>query len=342
MNLLYKHAEVAYMWSVDSCIYVKKKNNGLYSVFGKELIPMVNEINEEIDSFRFFNGWLIYKLINKRSTLFAIEGSCKNIVLFDEEKVFNISNGPLIHSKLPIIYYGKSDFMPLGMLLIDSELNIEQKEIRNIYSIRVDDFYFNKSNKSVFSYGGDHVMNYEVDIGNYGRNIKKHRDTGEILSDEPNEIDGELFSYQKLVYVPLKGGQLLALNASDGKKVWMWEHDRAGAYDMAGGSIYKQDGKEIFKIDAASGNLIKSAKFSEVDALDGFHASGPIWAYEDIIVVVDVLSGKICLLNRFNLEVIDFFTIKQKLPFNKDAIAWHDNKLYALDLENTLHILERE
>ncbi|WP_066633312.1 PQQ-binding-like beta-propeller repeat protein [Labilibacter marinus] len=339
MNLINKYEGVGSIWNTPDGIYAKKYNNGLYKIVDYVLISV---IKEEIDSFRIFDGKLVYKLVNSRSKLFSLEENNITEIVSDDDKVFNISSGVLIESNLPVIYYKKNDFMPSGMYLVGSNLKLEKVAISNVYSVQVGQYYFNKSNKEVFSYKEDHVVKFRIDISNYGRIIKKHRDTGEVLSDTPNEIDGELFSYKGLLYVPLKGGQLLALNAIDGKKAWIWEHDRLGAYGIVGDKIYKQDGKEIFEINALNGNLIRSKRFSEECALEGFHTSGPIWVYQDIIVVADVLSGKICMLDRTSLKVLEFFTINQKLPFSNNSIVWHNNQLHILDLENTLHIFEKE
>lgn len=223
--------------------------------------------------------------------------------------------------------------------------NLNKRDLGQYFRVRVilENLALDYSDKELIAHPFlEKEIVWQEDVSTFRRNIRKHRDTGEILSDEPNEIDGELFSYEGLIYVPLKGGQLLALNASDGKMVWIWEHDRLGAYGIEGDKIYKQDGKEVFEIDALNGSLLKSTKLSNDPSMHDFHASGPIWVYQDIIVVADVLSGKICMLDRLSFEVLDFFTINKKLPFNNDTIIWHENKLYVLDLENTLHIFEKE
>lgn len=222
--------------------------------------------------------------------------------------------------------------------------NLNKKDLGKYFriSITLENLALDYSNTEVVArpFFEEEIL-WKEDVSTFCRNIRKHRETGEVLSDGPNEIDGELFSYEGLLYVPLKGGQLLALNASDGKKVWIWEHDRIGAYGIVGDKIYKQDGKEVYEIDALTGSLLKTKKLSDAPSLQGFHASGPIWVYQDILVVADVLSGKICILDRLSFEILDFFTINKKLPFNNNTIIWHENRLYVLDLENTLHILSQ-
>ncbi|BDC98857.1 hypothetical protein [Persicobacter psychrovividus] len=338
MRLIKRNENIGLIRKADNSIYAKKINGGLCKIIDNECVTV---IQEEIDSFRVYDGKLVYKLFNHRSKLFSIEGDIITEIMSDDDKVSNISSGVLFESKLQIYYYINNDFLPSGMYLLGSDLELERSENISVYSTKIDQHYFNKSNKFVYSFNRHHEERYKIDISDYGRVIIRHRNTGEVLSDEPNEIDGELFRYQGLLYVPLKGGQLLALNASDGKKSWIWEHDRLGAYGIVGDKIYKQDGKEVFEIDANNGGLLKSKKFSDDALLVDFHATGPIWVYPDVIIVVDVLSGKICMLDRLSLKVIEFFTINKKLPFSNNAIVWNAGKLHILDLENTLHIFDQ-
>lgn len=337
MELIKTVKEIAYLWHIDS-IYVKAWRNRLYRLEDNNLTLL---IDGELEAFAIYKGDLIYQLVDDKSTIYILKGGESKQLLQDDNKEFSISAGVLVEDKLSVFFTKKDDFIPEGMYLIGIDLNPENVAITNVYSAQIGQRYFNKSNKEVFSYKEDHTEEFKIDISNYGRIIRKHRDTGEVLSDDPNEIDGELFSYKGLLYVPLKGGQLLALDASDGKKAWIWEHDRLGAYGIVDDKIYKQDGKEVFEIDAHNGRLLKSKKFSDEALLIGFHASGPIWVYHDVIVVVDVLSGKICMLDRLSFKVLEFFTINKKLPFDNHAIIWNADKLHILDLENTLHIFER-
>jgi len=339
MKLIKTIKKIAYLWHIDS-IYVKAWRNGLYKLEGNELNLL---IDGELEAFAIYSEDIVYQLVNDNSTIYIFKDGKSKQLLKDESVEFcSISTGDVIENKLSIYFTKKGEFIPEGMYLIGKDLKSEKAEITNVYSLQVGQYYFNKSNKEVFSYQKDHIQRFKIDIRTFGRNIKKHRDTGEVLSDEPNEIDGDLFGYEGLLYVPLKGGQLLALNAADGKKVWFLEHEISGAYHILDNFIYKKDGKQIYEIEAVSGKILRKKVFKEDKALINFFAAGPLWVFKEIIIVVDITNGKICIMDRISLQVLDFFSINQKLPYSPHAINWHENKLYVLDLENTLHIYEKD
>ena len=337
MKLTGKIESVLELWAFDQ-VYIKKE--GLLSIHKGELVEI---IKGNIASFSYFNDYLIYLMNDHHGKLFCKFSNGETKILVDDSDVefYNLSN-LLIDSKLPVYYSEKEGFLPIGMYLINSQLNVEQLEQVHSYAIKSENHYFRNTPKQIHAYNLDHQNEYILNISDYGRNIKKARDSGKILSDEPNEIDGNLFCYEGLLYVPLAGGQLLALNAESGKEIWMLEHEVSGAYQIIDSKIYKKDIKQIFEIDALTGEVLKHKELRKDPQTKEFSAAGPLWVYKDIIIATDVLKGEICLLERSSLSVIEFFTINKKLPFNNNAIAWYENELYVLDLENTLHIFKKE
>ena len=187
----------------------------------------------------------------------------------------------------------------------------------------------------------DGELKWEVKIENFGRNIAKDPKTGEVLWDKPNEIKEALLADDKNIYVPLTGGQLLALDAKTGEKVWMFDNEKLGKYQILDDKIYKGDGKSIIVYDKNNLKIEKKLYFKDVPILKNYIPAGPFLVYNDIIISTDVLYGKICLLNRQTLEVEEFFSLDKKLVNSKDAIIWNDNKLYVLDIDHTLHIFEK-
>ena len=174
------------------------------------------------------------------------------------------------------------------------------------------------------------------------KTIKAFKDTDLWTVDISNfegkatkEKDGELMGFENLLFVPLRGGQLLALNAETGEKAWMLEHEIGGQYANFGNKIYKKN-EFLYEIDALTGNVIREKNIR----LDGSIAVGPIWAYDDIIIIVNILYGDIVLLDRNTFSVKEKLNIGARMPHSKDNIIWHNQKLYVLDMANTLHIYE--
>jgi len=171
---------------------------------------------------------------------------------------------------------------------------------------------------------------WQTNISIYGKYIN--------LRDEqqPNEIDSDLMGFENLLFVPLRGGQLLALDVKTGEKVWMLEQDISGQYAIIEDKIYKKN-KILYEIDTHSGQVLR-----QKEDWSGFISAGPIWAYDDILIIVNILEGDVILLDRKTFEIKDKINIGSRIAHWKDNIIWHENKLYVLDLNNTLHIFENE
>jgi outer membrane protein assembly factor BamB len=175
----------------------------------------------------------------------------------------------------------------------------------------------------------------------HGRWIAKTR-KGEIVSDKPNEIDGNIFSYQNLVYVPLRGGQLLALNAKDGSMAWLFEQEVSGAYQLFGNKIYKKNVLAIYEIDALTGEILRTMPLDKNPDLHDKIFAGPLWVYDDIIIILHVPEGYIALIDRACLKVVDLFGIGFSIINWDKSVVWHENKLYVHDTAHNLHIFEKE
>lgn len=178
---------------------------------------------------------------------------------------------------------------------------------------------------------------------------------------EQNEIDGEFFYCEtlNLIYVPLAGGQLVALNTENGEIIWIKEHLvrrdgrlTSGKYGIFGDSIYKTDGLSIIELSAKTGEILKKLYFEDIqDVLneiknlnDNFICSGPINIYDDLLVLFSVRKSQIIVLSRKSFELEEFIHIPNipGIPNSKDSIAWNNNKLYVLDMDNILHIFKKE
>lgn len=180
---------------------------------------------------------------------------------------------------------------------------------------------------------------WQTDISSYGKYIN--------LRDEqqPNEIDGDLMGYENLLFVPLRGGQLLALDVDTGEKVWIQDYNngRSGFYTLYNDKIYKHDGLSLMEINAVTGEKIREMIFPEYkeNDLKTFYALHYFWVYNDVIIMYGH-KNRIALIDRECFNITEILVLPASLPASKDNIIWHDNKLYVLDLTNTLHIYERE
>jgi hypothetical protein len=180
---------------------------------------------------------------------------------------------------------------------------------------------------------------WQTDLSQIGANIKLDNSKA-----NNNEIDGELFGSETLglVYVPMAGGQLVALDINTGNVVWVCSTKGNGRYAIFEDKIYKES-DNLYVIDAASGAIIQQKDFEQIIP-EYFVPSGPVWVYPDVLILLSVREAKVALLNRETLELEDLVHIPNVpgIPHSKDVIVWNDNKLYVLDMERTLHIFEKE
>jgi len=180
---------------------------------------------------------------------------------------------------------------------------------------------------------------WKNDISRYGTN--KTLNSEQIV---PNEIDGDLMGFEDLLYVPLQGGQLLCLDINTGKQKWIQDYNgRFSSYSLYDDKIYKSDGLSLLEIDAKTGDTLRLKIFSESDEteLQIFHALNTFWTYEDVIILYG-LNNTVAILNKNNFSLFGFISLPASISTDKDNVIWHDEKLYVLDLTNTLHIFEME
>lgn len=320
----------------ESLFMINTKDRKLYQLNADNTLLKITE--EKVDSFIFYFNALffqsenaIYKLDPQKQLV--LKGSHNEIIGLQQY----LFNDQIVVSSTPV-----NDWMPNASYLIDSSLQYQKLNFAFRYDLNVGAIYANFNQNELITFSKTHEQLKKIEASKFSRNIAHHPKTGEVLWDKPNEIHERPIGDNEKIYVPLTGGQLVALYAESGEKAWLWEHHRTGTYQILGEYIYKQDGLSIFEIKTSDGTLNREKKFNDDPMVEGFHASGPLWVYEDVIIVCDVLYGKICMMDRSTLDVIEFFSLEKKLINSENAIAWHQEKLYVLDIDNTLHIFERE
>ncbi|WP_008637878.1 hypothetical protein [Bizionia argentinensis] len=160
----------------------------------------------------------------------------------------------------------------------------------------------------------------------------------------PNDLDGDLMGFEDSLYVPLQGGQLLCLDINTGQKKWIKDYNgRSGFYSLNNDKIYKHDGLSLLEIDAKTGLALRSKIFSESDEAEvqSFYSLNGFWTYEDVIILYG-LDNTVVMLNKHNFSLFGFISLPAPISTDKNNVTWDKNKLYVLDLSNTLHIFENE
>jgi outer membrane protein assembly factor BamB len=203
-------------------------------------------------------------------------------------------------------------------------------------------------------YSFDSVLKWQTNLSQIGEYIKLN---GTKASN--NEFDGDVFGNEKLdlIYVPMKSGELVALEAETGKVLWVKHYQvstrwgkHPGNYTIWEDKIYKTDGISLIEIDAVTGEWLKTINFEDIQPLllkeygqtETFYANGAFSVYDDVVVMYEVSNCQVLLIDRKKFVFKDFVHIPNVcgIPNSKDIVIWNNNKLYVLDIENTLHVFE--
>ncbi len=230
--------------------------------------------------------------------------------------------------------------------------------------------YIKIENQTIIkSINEDNSIKWQINISNI--------DVLNLENEEKNncnkialEIDLHCSEEFGLIYVPLTGKQLLAINAENGEIVWVKQYKTyefkdeysLGNLAIKENYIYKHDGFTLSKIDAQSGEIVKTVIFTEIPALaniynrndvvftiknrylNAFNASSPVVINDDFIIIWYPPDSNIAIFKTENLEFYDFVHIPNVtgVAHMDSVVSFHNNKLYVKDIDNTLHIFEKE
>lgn len=162
-----------------------------------------------------------------------------------------------------------------------------------------------------------------------------------IASSEEIIVKDHPLSYQDYIYFQLESGELFSLNSETSSLEWMVRHEFSGPISIYNDKIYKRSNK-LYEICAKTGKTEKEKLIKEIVG-GSFSATGRIISYEDVIVLWDVKDSEVVMINRDDFSLADKVKINSIGIGNQEGvIEWHDDKLYVLDMERTLHIFERD
>lgn len=223
--------------------------------------------------------------------------------------------------------------------LLDLKDNLSQT--RFLFDLEFEDRFIFKgfSQTQIEAYSKtDETLLWQINTSLYGF-FKETIDDG--FTEHPNTIDRPIFGNDNCVYVPMKGGQLLALNALDGSLKWMLEMPYSGFYGIYEDRIYKNSDNILYEIDAKSGSILRSLEYKHLKKLKGlFGFSADFRVYEDYIVLKDQIRGWVAMFDRKTMTLAHLAETGSRIGSDASYFHWIDNKLYVLDRENTLHIFE--
>lgn len=193
---------------------------------------------------------------------------------------------------------------------------------------------FNKSEEEI----------WQTNISQFGYS-EGYNDKDELVK-QPNEIVGQIMGDEERVIIPLKGGQLLALNNKSGQKEWFLPINIRENVSYSNlyhrGVIFNNDGKNLWVINSKDGNVDACIHYRDSPIVDSkFLATGRFIVNDEFIVVKNKLTGDIVFIDRESLKVVDFFSANVRFAGAIGSMVWHKDHLYVLDPSYTLHVFKR-
>jgi len=260
-----------------------------------------------------------------------------------------------------IIIQKKSTFEALDIYTLDGEFigeKLEGYNLTNCFKYGEEILAYGKKekayciiDKALSVKDTEFYMHYHVKIGNYFYQYKKDLIQFDFEKEKTNWVatlpspiflssGTQLLGDNNNVYIPLKDYSLNAFDTLTGISSWTLAFDAWSGFDLNKSSLFLHNGRSIIEIDGNSGEIIRAKVFSEYSLLKNHKTSGPIWAYDEVVILIGLRPSRVFIFDRVSLELMHLLEINERIPNDRSAIHWHNNKLYLLDIEHNLHIYE--
>jgi PQQ enzyme repeat len=256
--------------------------------------------------------------------------------ILELEEGFNLSRNYIINENLLIPNRITKSYWNLTPDLKLTELC----SLKNYHRI-INCLFFNIISEKdivVYEFGVEEPL-WQLDTSQYGT-YKVRTDDG--FDEFPNKIDRPLFADEATIYAPMKGGQLLALNATDGSVKWILEMEYSGFYAIYGDSIYKNSDYKLYEINGKTGTVTKTLEYQSLKELKKTIFSGDLKVYDDF-VILKTSDGLVAMFDRQTFKLTHLVQAEGPLGSDTSGFHWLDNKLYVYTYRTTtVHIFEPE
>jgi len=296
-----------------------KKDKSLNIVEGKFLSP-----KQYLDKYLVDYGLKIYDLITKEK----IEESNQGF-----SSIFAINKNELLCKKVD---YEKENVDYYIFSFIDKDYNKIKRSLEGAPAVFVDDEYLiNRSQEFIYCYKNYNQI-WQLDISDLCA-----YDVGNGL--EKAELSN-LYSDEEFVYL-LAGLSILKVSIQSGEIIWHTKLNTAQSRGLIqDGYLYTTSNAYINKIDCQTGQILYQEGFDYI-TIDHEKTLGPIkelaWYGDSIWTIMDSNPSALIEINPTDGSYKSVVPLKV-LGITKDCQMprFHDDKMYLLDFDGTLHIFE--
>lgn len=224
-------------------------------------------------------------------------------------------------------------------VVFDNNFNRSELKIKP-YQV-IGNTYIVRNNIEITVYNEAEKKLWEINIKNKGKaNVWNSELKKEV--EEENSISGDLLNYNdEIAIVPLKGGQLLAVEMNSGSEKWFYNAILTQRQVIFEDRIYGIASESIVEIDANNGELLREIDLKPVKEEYGYYPTGQLEVFKEYLFSY-APDGQIAMFNRDSLLLEDFIQFEGTIPNAHGHLIWHNNKLYVHTWGDVLLIFKKE
>jgi hypothetical protein len=156
--------------------------------------------------------------------------------------------------------------------------------------------------------------------------------------DIPGELDRSPFGDSSTIYLPQQNGELKTLHIKDGSAKWTSNQNETAGYVLFNGQLYKNNGLQLAELNTQDGKVVKTVDYRSLLDVEDLRMTGDYKVYADVVLVKDQLRGHVLAIDCTTFTLQHHLPVGAKLRSENNFIHWYQNKIYALDMNQALHI----
>lgn len=144
------------------------------------------------------------------------------------------------------------------------------------------------------------------------------------------------------LFIPLNNGGIAKYNCILNEVEWinLESDEKHVSYNSNSAFLFQHFGLGINQISKSTGKTIRQMNFSK-SLSEKYHSSGSVWCSDDYVITKDLISGKFCVVDSQNMEIIALeFVMKHGISESIKTIQINKNQIFVLGMDNCLREYE--